>query len=318
MSDTATKGLWFALGAAITVPVIVAGVVQATTKKTSCPSGDIAANSDGTCKAGYVSDPSYSGCCMPETTGVTCPSGDVAANSDGSCQSGYVADPDNPGCCKPQTTVCPNSCSADSDCSGCGQDFVCESGQCIKQIPATIDAPLSSDCESKAEYTTTCCEYFVYSNCLKCGAAFTPNYTSGVFDVYVRDSSGRGIPGVTLMIQSSVNATGLGFKFLITDGTGQQKSYDSGKTATAITDSDGKINVVVEPTTMPTGWDNIQNTNYPCLACNATPAQSSVETGTFGRFNYTVVGTQITGVTLITDTVTYHGNVVEVGGCSCL
>ncbi len=35
----------------------------------------------------------------------SCPSGDVAANSDGSCPSGYVADPAAPGCCKPSTST---------------------------------------------------------------------------------------------------------------------------------------------------------------------------------------------------------------------
>lgn len=30
-----------------------------------------------------------------------CPSGDVAANSDGSCPAGYQPDPNSPGCCKP-------------------------------------------------------------------------------------------------------------------------------------------------------------------------------------------------------------------------
>lgn len=304
---------------AITIPVAI-GVVAATAKgKTSCPSGDVAVNSDGSCQSGYIVDPDYPGCCMPTSTSSnSCPTGDIAANADGSCKTGYVSDPDYSGCCKPSTSVCPNSCSADSDCTGCGQDFVCESGQCVKQIPASVSAPLSANIRSHTDYTTTCCEYVVYSNCLKCKPIYSPGYESDTFPVYVYDKSGRGIPGVSLSIASSVVSSGLGFKFTVTDASGS-KQYKSGATATAITDSDGKITIEVKGTTMPVGWGDISSSNYPCSACNATPAKGSQGPLSFGQFSITVLGTSIApGITLLSNTVSYHGSVVEIGGCTCL
>lgn len=42
------------------------GVAAALSRKSAqCPPGDVAANADGSCPAGYQSDPSWPGCCQP-------------------------------------------------------------------------------------------------------------------------------------------------------------------------------------------------------------------------------------------------------------
>lgn len=201
---------------------------------------------------------------------------------------------------------CPNSCSADSDCSGCGADFVCEGGQCVKQIPAVIDAPLSVDIQSRVQYTTNCSFYFIYETCNKCNGSYDPYFGSAGLDVYVRDKYGRGIPNIPISISSSVVNPNLEFSFTVFDPTNNTfKEYTSGATATATTDSTGRVQISVEGKTMPIGWDNIQNSNFPCTGCSAQGTEGAQGPLSFGQFNFKVLGTQISAITLITDTVYY-------------
>jgi hypothetical protein len=215
---------------------------------------------------------------------------------------------------------CPNSCSADSDCSGCGPDFVCEGGQCVKQIPAIIDVPLSVDLQSITQYTTTCCVYVVTLICKKCNAQYAPGFGTGGFYIYVKDKYGRPIPGVAVAISSSVVNPNLSFFFIVIEDLGTKSTkYQSGATATATTDSLGRIQMNVTAETMPIGWDNIANDNYPCSACSDQNDTGSVGPLSFGQFNFTVLNESgISAITLITDTVTYKGTINEGNGCPCL
>lgn len=61
-------GLTAVLGAGLVTFLGISALIRA--KSTSCPSGDVAANADGTCPSGYVADPNASGCCMSSGTGV--------------------------------------------------------------------------------------------------------------------------------------------------------------------------------------------------------------------------------------------------------
>ncbi len=265
----------------------------------------------------YKSQQKHSGTTPPPPT---CPSTCSTDSDCSGCGSDYVC---LNGVCVQQTApppTCPNSCSADSDCSGCGPDFVCENGQCIKQIPATISAPLSANMASSTLYTTTCCFTLFYNSCIKCMPTYKPGAQPATFDVYVRDSSGRGIPNVKLSIASSVASAGLQFTFTLSNG--QQITpliFTSGQTALITTDAEGKVTITVEADTMPVGWDNVANSNYPCSACSDITDQGTVGPLSFGQFNFTVLDVGgLSAVTLLTDTVTYMGIINEVTGCPCL
>ena len=208
----------------------------------------------------------------------------------------------------PSPTGCPNSCSADSDCSGCGADFVCEGGQCIKQIPVAIDAPLSADIQSETQYVTNCTAILVEETCNKCNGQYAPYMGSALINVYVRDKSGRPIPNVPVSIASSVVNPKLSFTWQTYNNTTKQtKQYTSGQTATTTTDDLGRIQIPLWGNTMPIGWGDIQDSNYPCTGCQAEGTQGSAGPLSFGQLTYTVLGSQsiAPAITLITNTVSY-------------
>lgn len=250
-------------------------------------------------------------------TKVTCPLTDLPASSNGTCPTGYITDPDYPGCCM---SSCPSTCSSDSDCSACGPDFVCENGQCVKQIPATVNTEKNTlSLQSKATYTMTGCFYFIgVCNCLKCQESFAPYFGSDGMDVYVEDSSGRPIPRVPVSIKPSVADSSLGFSYYVSDAVGT-KEYNSNSVATAVTDNDGKISLSVSANVMPVGYQNISDSNYQCTACSTNNNYNNVVGPlNYGSFAIGVVGTPIEAFVSIVDTVQIEGIKVQLGGCSCV
>ncbi|HTT74286.1 MAG TPA: hypothetical protein VMG99_09140 [Thermoplasmata archaeon] len=83
-----------------------------------CPSGSVAAGSDGQCASGFVPDAGVPGCCVPSTSGGGCPAGDVAEQNE-QCPPGYSPDPASAGCCMPTPPLpSPPTCLVNSRASG--------------------------------------------------------------------------------------------------------------------------------------------------------------------------------------------------------
>lgn len=214
--------------------------------------------------------------------------------------------------------VCPNSCAVDSDCSGCGPDFVCENGQCVKQIPSSINSPLSATMKSKVQYTTTVCYYTLITAVHKCivsnfGDGLFPGADYAYFTVTVTDQSGRGIPGLNVAISvtlSNPDSTGVTYKV-----TGANGTITNG--TTGVTDHNGNIHISVQATAMPVGWQNIQDSVYPPTVAFQQNNPVGSANVPYGNMSFTLEGTNIETKTDLLDEVSYHGYVHESGGCPC-
>lgn len=221
----------------------------------------------------------------------------------------------------PQT--CPNSCSVDSDCSGCGPNFVCENGQCIKQIPNALTSPLSTTISSYARFTTTVCYYAFVTTSKKCIIpshldGFTPDYANASFEVTAKDQNGRGIPGMTIdVVPALQNPATTSFTYKIKDANGTS-THSSGKNASGVTDSNGQIKITTYADAMPAGFQNISDSFYQASTAYKDNNTYGSQNTPYGNFTFTISGTNITSLTSIIDNVSYEGHNDETTGCKCL
>jgi hypothetical protein len=211
----------------------------------------------GGCGAGY----------FPCEGGACCPDGDVCAESNGSCATGSSKDPANPGCCIP---ACPGSCTADSQCASCGAGFLCEGGECTKQVPSQIlvdgASVVSAEPTLSVEYYGTCCG--IFSAC--CNLMVIANEPTPVLTITVLDAYGEPVPGVCVGgIGNEPWSSDYWTVNLISSG-GTCENGDP------MTDENGQITFTIESTgTPPPGYQGADD--FPCDACSTQPG-----TGTFG------------------------------------
>lgn len=247
-------------GIAIAAGLVAAGAIGAAyllTRKSSSCGACSSACLGGTCLSGQKCQDGVcvptSGTCgtgyYPCSTGVCCPLDDACAEAGGGCAAGSGPDPANPGCC---VSACPPSCTADSNCSGCGADFVCENGECTKQVPTYLQGPVSATMLARMSYSETCC---YLSSCKKCNGSYTPGNIS--FDVTVTDASGRPVAGVALNVS-------LGFSGATWQAVSDGMVYTSNPVPT---DSSGSIRIIVTGTAAPDDFGNSGNNDYQCSAC---------------------------------------------------
>lgn len=241
-------------------------------------------------------------------SGKCCPDGDSCANADGSCPSGSSPDGSNPGCCK---NACPSSCSADGDCSACGPDFVCESGQCTKQLPAILQVGnLAPSIPETFTYSETCCVFVFVPSCKKCllsGNGWSGGTTST--SVSVKDSSGRGVPGV--LLNFAVNGSGFSWS-AVSDGV----TYRSDPVPTGL---DGTVEVILSGTAPPGTLGDPNDAGYPCSICggNSDSGTRAAQLGNLVVSSPTFPGLG-QGVLVVGAEVLFHGLPNELGGCACV
>jgi hypothetical protein len=239
----------------------------------------------------------------PAGVGVCCPLGDLAAEAGGACPEGYIPDPSAPGCCM---TACPPSCSADSDCAACGSGFVCEGGQCAKQVPAyltVLQGPTAS-IPSTFHYVETCCVYVTEQICKKCQGTWSSG-TPVLIVAQVTDAFGRGVPGIALNFQSTLVAGGGAFSAAVTNG--------------GVTDSNGQVTITLAALSAPGALGNSDDTAYPCSICSTSGGDTGQATDQYGSLEISAPGFPGLGTlpVAVFGIVNYSGAAHEVGGCSC-
>jgi hypothetical protein len=250
---------WAGAVAAAAISVSAAYYYYIATKpgQGGCPSGDVPQNPPGTCPTGYTIDPSAAGCCKP--TG-TCPAGDFP-EPPGGCPPTNPPDPLNPGCC----FSCPNSCTGNSDCTPCGNGWICADGQCAQQQLTSIQVNvLNVTLQLTIDYTTgnSACGPFCTECCCCYGtASVNANAPFQLVTLTALDQNGDPMPNVQLAAQYDSEYWQT---FSVVNGE------PGAQTNTFTTDSNGQVQVAVValPSHMPYAYQS--PSDYSCDACSDT------------------------------------------------
>ena len=140
--------------------------------------------------------------------------------------------------------TCPSGCTSDSDCSGCGPNFVCGAGSCYQ--PALSTFVVNPQTVSIPTAVTYCVGQYIWNQ----NTLYDLSYSGGqaAFDIKAYDQEGNVLPGVP--ISWTVNANNSPFSVqAMPINSGGSGDGSLGSSGNVLTSTGGARVIVTAPST---------------------------------------------------------------------